>query len=142
VERPTTIPRTFYNASCPVCSAGVAHIRRLTGGRGDDDLLWFDITTQPNALAAYGADLEAVKKRLHVIDRHGMLQVGIPAFAALWEEIPRYRVLATLVRLPVVRPIAAAIYELFAALLYAWNKRRERRRARACGPAPQDGGRS
>jgi len=30
-----SIPRTFYNANCPVCSAGVAHIRRLTGG-GDD----------------------------------------------------------------------------------------------------------
>jgi predicted DCC family thiol-disulfide oxidoreductase YuxK len=136
-----TVPRTFYNAGCPVCSAGVAHIRRLTGGRGKDDLLWFDITERPDALAAYGADLEAVKKRLHVIDRHGALQVGVPAFAALWEEIPRYRVFAALVRLPVVRTFAWAAYELLAVVLYAWNKRRERRRALACG-LPRNGGQS
>ncbi len=129
-------PRTFYNAACPVCSAGVAHIRRLTGERDGGEFQWLDITRQPDALAAYGADLEAVKKRLHVIDRKGALQVGIPAFAALWDEIPRYRVFARLVRLPVVRSIAAALYELLAALLYAWNKRRERWRALSCGPPP------
>lgn len=90
--------------------------------------------------AAYGADLEAVKRRLHVIDRQGALPVGVPAFAALWDEIPRYRVFARLVRLPVVRSLAAALYELLAAVLYAWNKRRERRRALACGTAPRRGG--
>jgi predicted DCC family thiol-disulfide oxidoreductase YuxK len=124
-----SIPRTFYNANCPVCSAGVAHIRRLTGG-GDD--LWVDITARPDALMNYGADVEAVKKRLHVIDRQGVLRVGVPAFAALWDETPRYRPLARIVRLPVVRQAAAASYELLAIVLYAWNKRRERRQARAC----------
>jgi predicted DCC family thiol-disulfide oxidoreductase YuxK len=122
-------PRTFYNANCPVCSAGVAHIRRLTGGDGD---LWVDITTRPDALTNYGVDVEAVKKRLHVIDRQGALQVGIPAFAALWDETPRYRLPASIVRLPVVRQGAAALYELLALVLYAWNKRRERLQALAC----------
>jgi predicted DCC family thiol-disulfide oxidoreductase YuxK len=133
-----SVARTFYNAQCPVCSAGVAHIRRLTGG---DDSLWVDITGQPDALMAYGVDLEAVKNRLHVIDRQGVLQVGIPAFAALWDETPHYRALAKMVRLPVVRPVAAALYEVLAAALYAWNKRRERRRVLACavGPAPDTG---
>jgi predicted DCC family thiol-disulfide oxidoreductase YuxK len=124
-----SIPRTFYNANCPVCSAGVAYIRRQTGG-GDD--LWVDITTHPDALMNYGADVEAVKKRLHVIDRQGVLRVGVPAFAALWDETPRYRRLARIVRLPAVRQAAAASYELLAIVLYAWNKRRERRQARAC----------
>ena len=122
-------PRTFYNADCPVCSAGVAHIRRLTGGEDD---LWVDITTRPDALVNYGADVEAVKKRLHVIDQEGVLRVGIPAFAALWDETPRYRRLARILRLPLVRQGAAAFYELLAIVLYAWNKRRERRQAQAC----------
>jgi predicted DCC family thiol-disulfide oxidoreductase YuxK len=125
-------PKTFYNAKCPVCSAGVAHIRRLSGG-GDD--LWVDITNRPDALMSYGADVEAVKKRLHVIDRQGVLRVGIPAFAALWDETPRYRRLAGFVRLPVMREGAAAFYELMAIVLYAWNKRRERRQAQACRAA-------
>jgi predicted DCC family thiol-disulfide oxidoreductase YuxK len=128
-----TIAQTFYNAHCPVCSAGVAHIRRLTGS--GDEFLWVDITARPDALKAYGADVEAVKKRLHVIDRQGKLQVGVAAFAALWDETERYRRLAKVVRLPVVRQAAAAGYEVLAVVLYAWNKRRERRQALAChGP--------
>ncbi len=94
--------------------------------------LWVDITTRPDALVNYGADVEAVKKRLHVIDQEGVLRVGIPAFAALWDETPRYRRLARILRLPLVRQGAAAFYELLAIVLYAWNKRRERRQAQAC----------
>src|SRR3569623_2934999 len=90
-------PKTFYNADCPVCSAGVAHIRQLTGG-GDER--WVDITAHPDALADHGVDMKAVKKRLHVIDRSGKLQVGVAAFAALWDETPRYRTLARIARLP------------------------------------------
>jgi len=104
--------------------------RRLANG---DDNLWVDITTRPDALERYGADLEAVKKRLHVIDREGVLRVGIPAFAALWDETPRYRIVAKIVRLPGMSQIAAACYEVVAIVLYAWNKRRERRRALVCG---------
>jgi predicted DCC family thiol-disulfide oxidoreductase YuxK len=76
-----------------------------------------------------------VKKRLHVIDRQGVLRVGVPAFAALWDETPRYRRLARIVRLPVVHQGADALYELVAIVLYAWNKRREQRQARACRAA-------
>jgi predicted DCC family thiol-disulfide oxidoreductase YuxK len=131
-----TAPITFFNARCPVCSAGVAHIRRLTGVPGDDRL-WVDITAQPVALQHRGVTVEAVKKRLHVIDREGVLRIGIPAFAALWDEVPRYRGLARFVRLPMVREISAVLYEALAIVLYVWNKRRERRQTPVCWPGNQ-----
>jgi predicted DCC family thiol-disulfide oxidoreductase YuxK len=127
-------PTTFYNADCPVCSAGVSHIRKITGGSEDR---WIDITAHPAALADRGVDIQAVKKRLHVIDRSGKLQIGIAAFAALWDETPRYRILAGIVRLPGLYQLATALYELLAIVLYAWNMRRERRRGLACSlPSP------
>jgi predicted DCC family thiol-disulfide oxidoreductase YuxK len=119
-------PQTYYNEKCPVCSAGVAHIRRLVDDKADD-FVWCDINRHPQALADHEADVEAIKKRLHVVDRHGVLRVGVPAFAALWDEIPRYRWLASFVRLPVAREVAGGLYELLAAVLYVWNKRHERR---------------
>jgi predicted DCC family thiol-disulfide oxidoreductase YuxK len=129
-------PTTFYNADCPVCSAGVAHIRRLTGG-GDER--WIDITAHPGALADHDVDIQAVKKRLHVIDRSGKLQVGVAAFAALWDETPRYRILARIVRLPGLYQLAVVLYELLAIVLYAWNMRREKRRGLACSISPPGG---
>ena len=62
--------------------------------------------------------------------------LGVAAFAALWDETPRYRLLARIVRLPGVYQIAAALYELLAIVLYAWNMRREKRRGLAC-PIPE-----
>jgi predicted DCC family thiol-disulfide oxidoreductase YuxK len=119
-----SVPRTYFNGDCPVCAAGIRRMRRATDG-----LDWIDIAATPDAVRACGATREAVKKRLHVIDRDGVLRIGVPAFAALWDEVPRYRPLAYLVRLPLLRAIASGLYEIAAALLYAWNRRRERRRA-------------
>ncbi len=126
-------PTTFYNADCPVCSAGVSHIRQLTGGSDDR---WVDITAHPDALADRGVTLSAVTKRLHVIDKAGKLQVGVAAFAALWDETPRYRILARAVRLPGLKQLATVLYELLAIVLYAWNVRRERRQGPACSISP------
>ncbi len=115
---------TLYNGACPVCRREIAHYKRLTAC-GKNELTWCDISKQPAAIAAWGLDGEAVKRRLHVVDRDGRLRIGVPAFAALWSEIPRYRWLAAVVGWPGLRQLAAGIYELLAAWLYARNRRRE-----------------
>ena len=48
------------------------------------------------AIAAHGSFLEAAK-RLHV-RKNGQVYDGIPAFIALWQDMPRYRWLARVVR--------------------------------------------
>lgn len=115
---------TYYNGACPICRREIEHYKRVTAC-DNHRLTWCDISQQPAAVAALGLDQEAVKRRLHVVDRDGRLRIGVPAFAALWSEIPRYRWLATLVGWPGIRQIAAGIYELLAVWLYARNKRRE-----------------
>ena len=72
-------------------------------------------------------DPEAMRRRLHAVDANGRLLVGVPAFAQIWERLPRYRWLATFVRLPVVRTLAGLLYEPLAAGLYAWDRHRRRR---------------
>lgn len=115
---------TYYNGACPICRREIEHYKRVTAG-GSHELTWCDISSKSEAVAALGLDQEDVKRRLHVVDRHGRLQVGVPAFAALWSEIPRYRWLAVLVGLPGIRLLAAGVYELLAFWLYGRNKRRE-----------------
>ncbi len=115
---------TYYNGACPICRREIEHYKRVTAC-DNHELTWCDISRQPADVAALGLDQEAVKRRLHVIDRDGRLRIGVPAFAALWSEIPRYRWLATVVGWPGVRHVAAGIYELLAVWLYARNRRRE-----------------
>jgi len=125
-----TKPTVLYNGSCPVCRTEIEHYQKLD--RDTDRLAWRDIGATDQA-AGCGVGPEALRRRLHVVDADGRLLVGVPAFARIWQELPRYRWLARLVDRPVVRPLAAWLYEPLAAGLYAWDRRRRRRVAAEAG---------
>ena len=69
-------------------------------------------------------------KRLHVRE-NGQVYSGIPAFVLLWQDMPRYRLLARVVSWPIVRPVAVFLYDwVLAPMLYRWHLARGRRAAR------------
>jgi len=60
------------------------------------------------------------------VRRGDEILVGYEAFIALWSAIPRYRWLAKLCSLPVIRSIVRVIYDRLAApALYAMHRRRQ-----------------
>ena len=118
----------IYNASCPICAREVEGYRRHAEARALP-LRFQDLARAD--LAAWGLTPEDAARRLHVV-QNGRLLAGVPAFVALWSAMPRFRWLARLVSLPLVQPLAEAIYErLLAPALYAMHRRRVARRARA-----------
>ena len=121
---------TYYNGACPVCRTEIRHYKRISRARALD-VAWCDISRDRFIAARLGLDREAVKRRLHAIDREGRLFVGVAAFAAIWRELPGYGWAAWLISRPVIRPTASWIYDhLLAAGLYTLNRARERRLAR------------
>jgi len=124
---------TLYNARCPVCRVEIEHYRDLDqaagGGNG-----WVDLYQADDLLAAHGLDREAVKKRLHVLGPDGRVHAGVDAFRLIWSALPRYRWLAGIVSLPVVKPLADLIYDrVLAPVLYGFTRRRDRRTAHRNG---------
>lgn len=83
-----------------------------------------DINAQPDALAAYGASLDDIRRRLHATDEAGRLIVGADVMLALWRITPGERWLAALLGNPVMLPLTRFGYDRFADLLFAWNKRK------------------
>ncbi|MFZ5964192.1 thiol-disulfide oxidoreductase DCC family protein [Thalassococcus sp. BH17M4-6] len=112
-----------YNDTCPICAREVAGYKRRTRAQGlDVTYLGLDEAEMVEA----GLDRADAARRFHVI-RDGELISGMPAFAVLWDRIPGLRWLARLVRLPVIAPLSAALYDHVAApLLFALHRRRER----------------
>jgi predicted DCC family thiol-disulfide oxidoreductase YuxK len=85
----------WYNTKCPVCNAGIDWQRnRLVHAARAGDIEFRDITLEPDALA----------------------RLGLRTPGDAW--------LGRLVGLPVIRPIARVVYDRFADLLYAWNRRK------------------
>jgi predicted DCC family thiol-disulfide oxidoreductase YuxK len=119
---PDTGTAVLYNDTCPVCAFEIGHYRR--GAARDGLALRFD----PIARAAdWGLAPDAAARRLHV-RQDGRVLAGFAAFRALWAAMPGWRWLAWLTGLPVIRPLAAGVYDRLAApLLYRAHLRRLRR---------------
>ena len=121
VLRMTKETEVLYNASCPVCSFEIDHYRSYAEKRAlalrFDDLNACD-------LARWGLSADEAARRLYV--RQGdVLLSGIPAFQVLWEEMPRYRWLARLTRVPGVYWLSCKTYDhVLAPLIYNWHRRR------------------
>jgi len=117
--------RVYYNSACPVCNAGIAAEQRRMESC-NVDVEWIDIHRNPARLEEIGASQEFVRERLHVADYTGTVRVGAEAFAALWRQTAQMQMLATLLELPGIRSVASLAYNVFAAVLYRWNRWRGR----------------
>jgi predicted DCC family thiol-disulfide oxidoreductase YuxK len=113
----------LYNDTCPLCSIEIGHYRRSAQAAGLP--LRFDALDRA---ADWGLDPDTAARRLHV-RQDGRVLSGLAAFRALWATLPRWRWLAWLTGLPLIRPAVAALYDRVAApALYRAHLRRQRRR--------------
>jgi len=114
--------KVYYNSACPVCKAGIEGQQCALRKDGDVQVEWLDVHANPQLTSELGADIEAVRERLHVVGADGGLRVGSDAFAVLYAANPRRRWLGRLLTRPVFRQISALAYDLFARGLYRWNR--------------------
>lgn len=113
----------LYNAECPVCSREIDHYARLSNA--DALPLRYDDLNDADVLKTWGVTADDAAKRLHV-RKDGQVFVGVPAFIALWQSLPRYRWLARLVSLPGIHMFAHWIYEgVLAPVLYRRHVKRQ-----------------
>ena len=117
----------WYNTRCPVCDAGIRHQKkRLVEAVKAGRIAFRDINLEPDALARHGTSLEDIRRRLHATDAKGRLLVGADVAVAVWRATPGEGWLASLLGNPVILPVTRFVYDRFADLLYAWNRRKGR----------------
>ena len=114
--------KVYYNGACPVCNAGIKDQRQRMEACGIKDIEWVDVDANPDVVSEVGASLEQVRERLYVKDADGELNIGADAFTRLWSQTPSQRWLAISLRLPVLKQLTHLAYNIFARLLYQWNR--------------------
>ena len=101
----------FYDGKCGLCSKEINHYRKIAP---DGIFDWQDITKSDDSLKKLGITLSEGLKLLHARDNHRKIHVGLDAFILIWKQLKRWRLLAALVSLPVIRQIADLAYRSFA----------------------------
>ena len=105
----------LYDGGCPLCSKEVAHYKRRDK---QSRVSWIDINADSQPLAHYSISQEAAMKRLHVT-QDGQIVVGARAFAAVWSQLPGYRLIVPIVKLRPIMWLLDSVYSWFAEKRYA-----------------------
>ena len=124
------VPTVFFDGSCPLCRREIAHHRR---SRYADQVAWVDLSCDRDTLEVRGLSREKARERLHVLTASGDWQTGAWAFAELWSHLPRYRLLASLLRHAGLLPSLDRMYDVLA-------RRRSRARGDSAAYSPARGG--
>ncbi len=111
--------KVYYNSACPVCKAG---IEGQMDKNSTCEIQWNDVHIENQLASEVGSDLEYIRERLHVVDENGQLQVGFDAFLAIWRNSPSEVWKSKILGLPIIKQLCRVSYNIFAAILYKWNK--------------------
>lgn len=123
---PDPVVTILFDGGCPLCAREVSHYRRLHAQR---TIAWVDISLEPDLVQRFAVQPAAAMARLHVRDTHGRWVTGAYAFAVLWAQLPRYRMLASVLGSLRLLPVIDRAYGHFA----RWRLRR-RCAAGSCAP--------
>ena len=106
----------FYDGACSLCAREIDYYRRIAPA---GVFVWQDITESAESLAREGVSLAQGLRLLHVKDDAGRLHVGVDAFIVIWKALRRWRLLALVVDLPIIHPLASYAYRAFATWRFA-----------------------
>jgi len=86
----------FFDGSCPICTAEINQYKALTP---KTEIQWLDVT-EPNFIPPDGQTKEQLMQRFHVLNNNAELLSGAAAFVYLWEQLPGWRRLAVIRKIP------------------------------------------
>jgi predicted DCC family thiol-disulfide oxidoreductase YuxK len=113
--------RVFYDAACPGCVKDRAWYEKRVGQ--GEQVEWLDINSCEQQLKALGIDPRRAMLELHVQDESGQIWRELPAYQILLSRLPRYRLLARIIGLPLIKPMLSWLYR-------KWVRRRLKREGR------------
>lgn len=99
----------YFDESCPLCRAEIAHYRRQEGA---SRICFQDASLSHGKIAPDLTKADAMA-RLHVRQRDGQLLSGAAAFVSIWGFLPRWRWAVKIAALPGMTAVLEFFYRLF-----------------------------
>ena len=110
--------KVYYNNSCKICRAEIDLYKK----EKINLINWIDITNNQSAKIETNKNHKQLLRRLHV-KKDGKIFSGAKAFLLIWKNIPKYKILYTILSLPIIFQIFSVSYEIVAFFLYLKNKK-------------------
>jgi predicted DCC family thiol-disulfide oxidoreductase YuxK len=99
----------YFDGGCPICSREIGFYQRQAGA---DAIQWVDITRCGDDALPTGVSRATAMARFHVRTADG-LRDGAAAFIALWQALPRFRLIGRILSIPPLPWLLERGYRLF-----------------------------
>jgi predicted DCC family thiol-disulfide oxidoreductase YuxK len=123
-SEPTTQPVLIYDGECRLCLTAKEGLERLAKTRPDQrtgevaGIRLIPYQTE-EAAARLGSEYRPGRPDVaFFVDRHGLVSRGLDAFLPLLPGLPGGRMLLSMMRLPLLRPLGYLLYRLVARYRY------------------------
>jgi len=114
--------KIIFNENCPICSFEINHYKHYALKK-KLPIKFVDLNTTD--LSEWGVTKDQAAKQLIAI-KDGKTLKGIEAFKILWNSMPRYKLLAVMVKLPIVNQLSDILYNfILAPAIYKMHIKRE-----------------
>ena len=100
----------FYDGSCPLCDREINFYKNMVGG---EKVNWYDLSALAEANPTKSLTREAALNRFHLETADGTLLSGGAAFAHLWTNFPKLRLLGKIASFKVIAPLFELAYLFF-----------------------------
>ncbi|WP_153771555.1 DUF393 domain-containing protein [Labrenzia sp. CE80] len=105
----------YYDGKCGLCAREIAFFQKR---KANNPIRWNDVARAPETLADSGLSQAEALMFMRVADNKGRIHGGLDAFVLLWGQFRGWRLLARLLQLPLLHPLASRLYRLFAKLRF------------------------
>ncbi|MGV3470027.1 demethoxyubiquinone hydroxylase family protein [Limnobacter sp.] len=96
VSKQSPCVEVYFDGSCPMCRREIAVYQNITP---DQPIAWVDVS-KPDTPLPQGQSKEQLMARFHTRTAQGELLSGAAAFVHVWGQLPGWRVLAWLAKVP------------------------------------------
>ena len=103
--------KVYYDGICGHCSKEIEYYKTIAP---PDTFKWIDIASNQNAMIDYGVTQSEALLYLHAVNDKNELVIGSEAFALIWKNLPRWRILGHIIKLPFIKVVVQKLYMLFA----------------------------
>jgi predicted DCC family thiol-disulfide oxidoreductase YuxK len=111
--------KVYFDGICSNCSREIQYYKTIAP---NSVFTWIDIAADPAAMNNYQITQATALLYLHAIDHDDTIHVGSEAFALIWKNLPKWRILGHIVSLPIVKQLCKFIYQRFAHYRFKNNK--------------------
>jgi len=103
--------KVYFDGKCGLCNKEINYYKKISP---PFVFKWCNVFEHESELENIKLKIQEALMILHAVDENGTLYKGVDAFILIWSNLNKWKYLAFLASLPIIKKILSLVYKIFA----------------------------